>query len=346
MPGYVTSEAAGNVGPGLHDARVTSTTRINQAALTGILSRQIDVITRGQARAAGVTDNALRHRLRPGGPWRVLLPTVYVAVTGMPSRAQQQVAAQLYGGSRSVITGPAAALCHRIRVPERPEPQLVDVLVPPECQRRDAGFARLHRTSRMPERVYKFGPIRYALAPRAVADTVRGLTSLRDVQAVIADAVQRQRCDLRDLAAELNAGPSAGSSLFRDALADVAVGIRSAAEGDLLKLLRTSGLPMPLFNPSLYDGDTFIAKPDAWWPEYGIAVEVDSHEWHMSPADHTRTLERQRRMGKCGIVMLPFTPKQIRTQPADVIATIRDALDSARGRPQLNLRTVPATTAA
>lgn len=342
MSGYVTSEAAGNVGRGLHDARVTSTTRINQAALTGILSRQIDVITRRQARAAGVTDNALRHRLRPGGPWRVLLPTVYVAVTGMPSRAQQQMAAQLYGGPRSVITGPAAALCHRIRVPE---PELVDVLVPLECQRRDVGFARLHRTSRMPEHVHKFGPIRYALAPRAVADTVRGLTSLRDVQAVIADAIQRQRCDLPDLAAELNAGSSAGSALFREALADVAVGIRSAAEGDLLKLLRTSNLPMPLFNADVFDGDTFVAKPDAWWPEYGIAVEVDSHEWHMSPADHTRTLERQTRMGKYGIVVLPFTPRQIRTEPAEVIAAIRDALNNAT-KPRPNLRTIPAKTAA
>jgi hypothetical protein len=315
---------------------VTSTTRINKAALTGILSRQIDLITRGQARAVGVTDNALRHRLRPGGPWRVLLPNVYVATTGAPSQAQRQMAAQLYGGPRSVITGPAAALCHRIRAPQS---EFVDVLVPLGWQRRDAAFARLHRTSRMPERVHTFGPIRYALAPRAVADTVRGLTSLRDVQAVIADAVQRQRCDTSELAAELSAGPSAGSALFREALTDVAVGIRSAAEGDLKDLLARSGLPMPLFNPMIFAGNTFVAKPDAWWPEFGIAVEVDSHEWHMSPHDHTRTLERQRRMGKYGIVVLPFTPRQIRSQPAEVIATIRQALEG--GRPLVDLRTVP-----
>jgi very-short-patch-repair endonuclease len=84
-----------------------------------------------------------------------------------------------------------------------------------------------------------------------------------------------------------------------------------------------------------------VAKPDAWWPESGIAVEVDSHEWHMSPQDHTRTLERQRRMGKYGIVVLPFTPRQIRSQPAEVIATIREALESARSRPPLSLNTVP-----
>jgi hypothetical protein len=268
----------------------------------------------------------------------VLLPTVYIAATGVPSLAQQQMAAQLYGGPRSVITGSAAALSHRIRAPHS---EFVDVLVPLTRQRKDARFARLHRTSRMPERVCKFGPIRYALAPRAVADTVLDLTSLRDVQAVIADAVQRRRCEVPELAAELNAGPSAGSALFRQALSDVADGIRSAAEGDLKELLARSGLPMPLFNATVLAGDTFVARPDAWWPEFGVAVEVDSHEWHMSPEDHARTLARQRRMAKYGIVVLPFTPKQIRKQPADVLAEIRDALSSARAHPPVNLRTIP-----
>jgi len=306
--------------------------------LTGILSRQIDVITRRQALAVGVTENALRHRLRPAGPWQTLLPNVYIAATGEPSRAQQQMAAQLYGGPQSVITGPAAALCHRIRAPES---EFVDVLVPLGWQRRDAGFTRLHRTSRLPERIHTFGPIRYALAPRAVADTVRHLTSLRDVRAVVADAVQRGSCKVPQLYGELTAGSTVGSALFREALTDVADGIRSAAEGDLKDLLKSSGLPMPLFNATLFAGNTFVATPDAWWPEFGLAVEVDSREWHMSPQDHQRTLERQARMGAHGIVVLPFTPRQIRTRPAEVLAAIRGALDSARGRPPLSLRTVP-----
>jgi hypothetical protein len=316
-----------------------STTCLNRTALTAILDRQLDVITRRQACAAGVTESALRHRLRPGGPWRVLLPTVYIAATGMPSIAQQQVAAQLYGGPRSVITGSAAVLAHGIRASRS---EFVDALVPLTRQRRDAGFVRLHRTSRMPDLVYDFGPIRFALAPRAVADAVRGLTSLRDVRAIVADAVQRRRCEVRELVTELNAGPIPGSALFREALGDVVDGIRSTTEGDLKDLLAKSGLPTPLFNASVYDGDTFVARPDAWWPQLGVAVEVDSHEWHLSPHDHTRTLERQRRMAKCGILMLPFTPREIRTQPATVLAAIREALDGARDRPLANLRTVAA----
>jgi hypothetical protein len=218
-----------------------------------------------------------------------------------------------------------------------------DVLVPATRQRRDAAFVRLHRTIRFPSRIWEVGPVRYVRLPRAVADAVRGLESLREVRAIVADAVQHGKCTVTNLVAELTAGPSSGSVLFREALADVADGLRSTAEGDLRSLLIKSRLPMPLFNASLYDGDgTFIARPDAWWPEYGIAVEVDSREWHMSPDDHAKTLARGRRMAKYQIVVLRFTPRQIRTEPAQVIKDIRDALNGARGRQPLNLRTVPA----
>jgi hypothetical protein len=315
-------------------------TRIDRDALARTLDQQLNAITREQAVAVGLTKHALRHRLRLGGSWQGLLPGVYLAATGSPTLIQQQMAAMLYAGPGSVITGLAAVRQHQIRGPVA---ELVDVLMPASRRRRDADFVRLHRTTRLPTRVWQLGPLRYALPARAVADAVRDLTSLRDVRAMVADAVQRGHCKVPDLSAELNAGPSVGSRLFREALADVADGIHSAAEGDLKDLLAKSGLPMPLFNSSLCDADgTFIARPDAWWPERGVAVEIDSHEWHLSPHDHTRTLERQRRMARCGILMLPFTPREIRTQPATVLAAIRDALEGARERPPANLRTVAA----
>jgi hypothetical protein len=317
-------------------------TRIDRDALDRTLDRQHDVITRRQALGAGLTRHALQHRLRLGGSWQSLLPGVYVAATGTPTITQQEMAAMLYAGQASVITGLAALRQHRIRGPAT---GLIDVLIPESLRRQNQDFVRLHRTTRMPKRIWSFGPLQYALPARAVADAARDLTSLREVRAIVADAVQRGKCNVQDLCAELGAGPNRGSALFRDALTDVAEGIRSAAEGDLKDLLTKSRLPVPLFNASLYGVDgSFIATPDAWWPQYGIAIEVDSHEWHMSPQDHARTLERQRRMGKYGIVVLPFTPGQIRKQPAEVLATVRDALQSARGRPPVtaNLRTVPA----
>jgi hypothetical protein len=314
--------------------------RLDRDTLCRVLIEQLDVITRSQALAAGMTGHALRHRLRPGGSWRGLLPGVYMAATGAPTTLQQEMAALLYAGPGSVITGAAALRSHHIRCELT---EIVDVLVPAGRQRRDTNFVRLHRTSRMPARIWEAGPVRYVPASRAVADTVRGLTSLRDVRAVVADAVQRDKCAISNLATELGAGPNKGSVLFREALADVADGIRSAAEGDLRDLLARSGLPMPLFNPSLYDEHgNFVARPDAWWPELGIAVEVDSKQWHTSPEDHAQTLARGRRMARYQIVVLRFTPRQIRSQPAEVRNDIKAALNGAHGRPLIKLKTIPA----
>jgi hypothetical protein len=267
-----------------------------------------------------------------------------MAATGAPTTLQQEMAALLYAGPGSVITGPAALRSHHIRTELT---EFVDVLVPSTRQRRDTDFVRLRRTSRMPARVWEAGPVRYAMPARAVADAVRGMTSLRDVRAAVADAVQRDKCTIKTLAAELSQGPNKGSALFREALADVADGIRSAAEGDLRDLLASSGLPMPLFNPSLYDEHgNFVARPDAWWPAHGIAVEVDSREWHTSPEDHAKTLARGRRMARYQIVVLRFTPRQIRSQPAEVITDIKAALDGAHGRPLTKLTTIPADNGA
>ena len=112
------------------------TTRLDHDALDRLLIQQLDVISRRQALAAGVTDNALRHRLRLGGPWRGLLPGVYMAANGAPTTLQQEMAALLYAGPGSVITGPAALRRHHIRTELT---EFVDVLVP---STRNAGSLR------------------------------------------------------------------------------------------------------------------------------------------------------------------------------------------------------------
>src|ERR1700678_4514750 len=133
--------------------------RLDQDALLAILERQIAVITRQQALAVGLTRHALRHRLRAGGPWRSLLPGVYVAASGTPTSLQQEVAALLYAGPGTVITGLAAIRHHGIRGPVT---EFVDVLVPASRRRRDAAFLRLHRTTRLPEPVADDRPLRAA----------------------------------------------------------------------------------------------------------------------------------------------------------------------------------------
>jgi hypothetical protein len=312
---------------------------VQPRGLNDLLDRQLAVVSRGQLLSLGMTANAVQYRIRGGGPWQVLLPGVYLGITGAPSLIQKEMAALLYAGPDSVITGSIALFHHGIR--GTPDLDTIDVLVPADRQRRSTAFVRMHRTVHMPERISSTGPVRLAPTSRAVADAVRQLTSLRDVRAITADAVQLGRCTIGELAAELSMGPVRGSATFRSVLAEVAEGIRSTAEGDLRDLIITARLPMPLFNASLYDGDTFIAKPDAWWPDAGVAAEADSRQWHLSPEDWDRTRRRHDLMAEVGIIPLHFSPRQLRRERATVAKMIKGAIERGRQRPTLPIRTVP-----
>jgi hypothetical protein len=308
-------------------------------ALDSALREHERVIVRAQALGLGLSAGQIRHRIRPGGPWQVLLPGVYLAATGTPTQRQLEIAALGRAGPNSALTGTAALRHHGLRVPEQ---RLITVLVPAGQHRQSGGFVRIWPTVRMPEFVMADGAVRFTQAARAVADASRELGSLREVRAVTADAVQRRACRLDQLIEELASAPMRGSAWLRRALAEVADGVRSVAEGDLRDLIIQARLPQPLFNPRLYLGRTFLAQPDAWWPEAGVAAEVNSREWHLSPEDWERTQARQALMGRHGIIVLPFTPRQVRTEAATVATGIRSALQAGRQRPALDIRALRA----
>jgi hypothetical protein len=84
---------------------------------------------------------------------------------------------------------------------------------------------------------------------------------------------------------------------------------------------------------------TLIAVPDAWWPGERLAAEVDSREWHLSPADWEETMRRHNGMERHGIRVLHFSPGQIRREPRSVTSAIAEGLQQggqraggARGR--------------
>jgi hypothetical protein len=322
-----------------HFVGVGRTALFNRAAVEELTARQSGLITRSQALSCAITEEALRRRIRDAGPWQVLLPGVYLVTTGAATPDQREMAALLYAGPGSVLTGQAAMAAHGINVQDR---TVVDVLMPAERKRRDHSFVHVLRTSKMPGVVYKTGELRYVPPARAVADAARQLSDIREVRTIVAAAIQRRSMSVADLADEIRTGPAAGSARVRAVLGEAAAGIRSSAEGDLLKLIRSSDLPEPLYNPALYLGDEFIAIPDAWWPDVGVAVEIDSRQWHLSPADWERTMARHSRMSALGIIVLHYPPRRMHVEPRVVVAEIRSTLESARDRPLLPFRAVPA----
>jgi hypothetical protein len=312
------------------------------ARLNRILREQHSVVSRAQASACGMSRGALRLRIAAGGPWQRILPGVYLAATGGITQYQREIAALLYGGPESLVTGPAAMRRHNLR---SPGPDTVDLLIPAEHRRQDAAYVRVHRTWRMPEKVLVTGKIRFVEVPRAVADAARSMIRFDDVRAVVCEAVQRKACTVAELAAELKTGPSAGSALLRAALAEIADGVRSVAEADFRVLILRSDLPTPVFNAHLVDEDeTLIAITDAWWQEAGVAAEIDSRAYHLSAADQDRTTARHDKLTAHGILALHFAPKRVKTDPAGVLREIRQAIDKGLRRPPLSVKGLLADT--
>ncbi len=300
-----------------------------------MLTDQRGVLSRAQALSLGVSKSALQYRIAPGGPWQRLLPGVYLTVAGRPGLEQLEMAALLYAGPVSAITGPAALRSYQLAAPDT---RVIDVLLPASRERHDRRFVALHRTWRMPQKVLMSGAISYVMPARAVADTARGLERLSDVRALVAEAIQRHQCTIADLKAELAEGPMRDSARLRLVLAEVADGIRSAPEGELRDLIVTSDLPMPMFNPSLFLDGKFLAKPDAWWPQSGVAAEIDSRQWHWPVDRWEATMARDACLGAAGIVVLHFSPRQLRTEPRQVVQRIAGALRNGREIPGIVAR--------
>jgi hypothetical protein len=306
----------------------------------GVVLEQFGVIGRSQALDCGLSRSAIDHRVRQDGRWRRLLPGIYATTTGDVTPDQRAMAALLHAGEDSVITGATAVRRHRLRCTGLNE---VDVLVPVDVRRQSTGFVRVIHTSRMPERYHSTGQIRFAPLPRAVADATRGMTRLSDVRAVVAEAVQRGGCSLEALIRELNEGPVAGSRFYRVALDEIGDGIRSAAEADLRELIKRSDLETPMYNPELYAADgTFIGIPDAWWQRAGVAAEVDSRQYHLSPDDYERTMMRHNRMEASGISLLHFLPSTLRSNSPAVLKDLRSAITIGNSKPPLPIVAIPA----
>ena len=309
--------------------------------LRRVLQVQYQVVTRQQALLCGMSPSTVDRRIAPDGAWQRLLPGVYLTVTGIATRDQRDMAALLYAGPRSLITGPAAVRRHRL---SSPGPDAVDVLVPWDARKQSVGFVRVHRTRRFPDRGYATGKIRFTAPARAVADAARTLGRFDDVRHVVSAVVQQRACTVAELTEELRSGPASGAALLRAALAEIGDGVRSVAEADLRALIVGSDLPKPMFNARLFDTNgIFIATVDDWWQDAGVAGEVDSRAYHLSAADQDYTTGRHDRLVAHGILPLHFSPRRVTTDPAGIISELRSAIAAGRRRPPLPITALPAS---
>lgn len=301
------------------------------------------VATARQLVAAGIPERTVYNRCRGGGPWRRLLPAVILLGTGEPTLAQLVRAALLFGGPDAQLTGVEACRRHGLRrgparTPAHPGRPTIAVLVPDSRQLRSTGFVEVTRTSRMPRPEVR-GGVPLTPVVRACADAVRSLESAAEMTELMSDAVQRGLCTVPALAAELAQGSRRLTATPAEVLRDVADGVRSAAERDAKRLWARSGLPEPWWNAPVYGPDgTFLGRVDCWLDDVAMAWEIESSEWHLSPADHDHTVDRAASFVAAGVVYLASKPKKIIRDGPAVLTVLRGAYAQAAARPRPAVR--------
>ncbi|GGZ75474.1 hypothetical protein GCM10010371_39090 [Streptomyces subrutilus] len=151
---------------------------------------------------------------------------------------------------------------------------------------------------------------------------------------MLAHVVQAGWCHPHDLHAELRAARLLRRPAVRAAAEELLAGVRSVAEARARDALTASDLPAPLWNARLHTPDgAFLATPDAYWPEAGVALEIDSAEYHYTRDAWQATLRRRLRLEAHGVLVVSATPSMIRDTPHDVLAALRALLALATARP-------------
>ncbi|HEY9378548.1 MAG TPA: type IV toxin-antitoxin system AbiEi family antitoxin domain-containing protein [Jiangellaceae bacterium] len=126
---------------------------MRHSRLNALAHDQDGLVTRRQALAAGVSPDAIRHYVRAGGRWQVVVPGIYATFTGPLAEIHRLRATVLHCGNGAVITGMAA--CRMVGLKYVPGGTAeVDVLVHRRHHPRDIDFIRVHRTVRLPDAVW------------------------------------------------------------------------------------------------------------------------------------------------------------------------------------------------
>lgn len=282
--------------------------------------------------ALGMTSRAVYGRCLPGGPWQRIAPGVILLSNAPPTRRQLIASALRHAGPKAVVSGWDAVGLYDIATPGQPGP--VHLLVPHNRQVRSAEHILIERTIKMPIPMLLRG---FPVAPlcRAAIDTARRLQSTDQVRALLGEVTQRGRISPAALRHELETGSNRGSALPRLVLEEVSNGIRSVAEAWARKLVLRSRLPRPQWNVPVHapDGE-LLGIIDAWWDEVGLAWEIDSYQFHLSPQSYARTMRRSSRLTAAGIIVVHTLPARLRDEPVTVLDELSRAHQHAAGRPR------------
>ncbi|MFG2191648.1 hypothetical protein [Streptomyces sp. NPDC048639] len=332
---------------------MNSNTPVSPRPLRHLSDAQRRVLTLRQLREHGITSADAAERTRPGGCWQRLLPGVYLLHPGPPTSEERLHAALLYAerppatGLRpgvppspenscdvAMITGLAALTLHGFSsTPPLRALERIDVLVPRTRRVRSAGLAHILRSGELPEPQEITG-LPVVPVPRALADAVAQLSDATAVRRLLTEAVRGGHCEPGAIVAELSRARLLSRPHVVDAVDTLLAEGRALAEGRLYEMVRSAGLPEPLWNVELrLPGGPYLGSVDAFWPDCSVALEIDAR----TPRQDENTAwsegaRKRERLERLGITVVHTSPRKLRETADQQAAVVRTALMAAGDR--------------
>ncbi|MFI1400025.1 hypothetical protein [Streptomyces sp. NPDC020681] len=329
---------------------MTHNTPLSPLPLSHLCEVQRRVLTAAQLRAHGVSAARTAAQCRPGGPWQLLLPGVYVLHSGQPTSEERLHGALLYAGrpvipaqaqakdtpqyGEAMVTGLAALALHQFTAaPPLLSLDRIDILVPRTRRLRSTGCARIVRAHATP-RPGEINGVPVAPVPRALADAVAELTDPNAVRRLLTEAVRCGHCEPGAVVAELNRARLLGRAHVVDAVDSLLAEGRALAEDRLYTMVSLHGLPDPVWNVDLrLPGGPHLGGVDAYWPEHCVAVELDTRApRHDEDALWSEYARKREHLERLGITVVHITPKKLRDSLDQQASVVRTALMAATDR--------------
>lgn len=294
-------------------------------ALAADLAReQYGVISTTQLLRIGFTHTMISDRVAEG-----FLTPVFRGVhrlgVGPSTERSLWMAGVLAGGPEAKLSHSSAARLFDAPVPRKP---FVEITVP-HARRRSRMGLRIHTSRRLEEAdstVVDGIPVTsYERTLLDIARDVRPAHLLRAYEhGIRRDLIDHAR--LEELATRRvgHLGTRALRRLFGyDATA--AAETRSELEREFWDLVQAAGLPP-------YQRNVVVAgrEVDAYWPEVGLVVEIQSRAWHTDHESFEDDHEKFAALKRAGLDVLGVTKGQIRERPTELVATLARLTDPSR----------------
>jgi hypothetical protein len=298
------------------------------ATLHALATDQHGLVTRVQARAAGVTDDQIK-RLVAGGMIDLPSRGVLRLAASAPTWEQGLCAALLGAGDAAVASHRAAA---RLFGLEGSDDWPVEISVPAGARSRSLAVRVRESTDLVRRDVTRRHGLRVTTPTRTLVD-LGAAASPAALEIALDDALRRRlttvprlRHAIDRLGGRGRPGPPALRNLLDereglDGLTD------TGFETIIRRILRSAGLPSPVAQHVVRDGrGSFVMRLDLAYPHGLVGIEGDSERWHMDRARFHADREKRATAESIGWTILAFTHRHVTRQPEFVADTVARTL--------------------